>query len=169
MPVFRLVKTNFSFHNLDFEYEFFSQRNNTVNFCSEMYKPNMSLEKIFFASFDSEKPGRKIFWKSTSFLEATYQIAPANNNSGWILWCMSARPLKGWCRILFVCLYVSGVTSQKCRRAPHSKLCQSPSAFQTQGWFECQESHVRNLTSVSVCILSRNFPSGVSSRFTINL
>ena len=68
----------------------------------------------------------------------------------------------------FVC-FVTGVTSQKCRRAPHSKLCQSPSAFQTQGWFECQESHVRNLTSINVCILSRNFPSGVSSRFTIEI
>ena len=69
-----------------------------------------------------------------------------------------------------VCLFVlSGVTSQKCRRAPHSKLCQSPSAFQTQGWFECQESHVRNLTSISVCILSRNFPSGISYRSTIEL
>ena len=63
-------------------------------------------------------------------------------------------------RFLFVCFVLSGVTSQKCRRAPHSKLCQSPSAFQTQGWFECQESHVRNLTSISVCILSRNFPIG---------
>ena len=35
-----------------------------------------------------------------------------------------------------------------------------PFAFQTQGWFECQESCVRNLTKLIVCILSRNFPIG---------
>ena len=30
---------------------------------------------------------------------------------------------------LFLFCFVTGVTSQKCRRAPHSKLCQSPSHF----------------------------------------
>ena len=44
-----------------------------------------------------------------------------------------------------------------------------PFAFQTQGWFECQESCVRNLTKLIMSILSRNFPSGISYRSTIKL
>ena len=31
--------------------------------------------------------------------------------------------------LFFLFCFVTGVTSQKCRRAPHSKLCQSPSHF----------------------------------------
>ena len=39
-----------------------------------------------------------------------------------------------------------------------------PFAFQTLGWFECQESCVWNLTKLIVCILSWNFPSRFYNR-----
>ena len=44
-----------------------------------------------------------------------------------------------------------------------------PFAFQTQAGSRARISHVRNLTKLIMSILSRNFPSGISYRSTIEL
>jgi hypothetical protein len=67
---------------------------------------------------------------------------------------------KTW-SFFFFC-FVTGVTSQKCRRAPHSKLCQSPSHFRPRAGSSARNPVSGILQSLLYAYYPRNFPIGAS-------
>ena len=101
-------------------------------------------------------------WFKVCLVPSMYLMAHASfYRHAFILHCK--------CFDCFLFCFVTGVTSQKCRRAPHSKLCQSPSHFRPRAGSSARNPVSGILQSLLYAYYPGIFPSGVSSRFTINL